>query len=793
MVTATIQADLRADNFLVVCAALQAACRAAAPELVSVFLPAVVGLLRHDRDAVKRWALLALQRFVQVDASCGPEVERHLVEKLGHREPGVMAAALAGLAALVARGPVPYRGLAPYFVNILKQAAEGKLGRAWEVRRAPAPFLQIALLRLLAALCAGEGGGATAAGCAAVVAEAWRRAEALGGGVGDALVVECARTAAALITADPERADALDGLAAHSVGRLLAARDNNQRYAGIDALARLAAAPGGAVRAARHQLAAVACLRSPDATLKRRTLDLLFAMAGPHNVALVAAEVLAFLREPGGEPGARAHAAAQLADAARRLAPDARWRAATLAELLDAAGDEAAPPGGADELADALAGAPPAERAEAAAALLEVLDRPKAPAALLLAALRVAGELGPQGGADKAALADAGAAAAEARPGAGEVQAAAVEALARLGARAGRPAAGAAAAFLAAAARAADVGLAQAAAEALALADAPGAARAAAAAPPPAAIDAALPFLDGFVAAAAQAGAAPYLSLEDRIAMGVSRPRPADPFFVGGDGGGAPSTPGRSPGGGGALKFAAYAVSSAPTASPVVPPSASATAPPAAAASLGFEDLDFLGMGAAERLPSSSPSPAAAAAALAPASAARPLAEPQIVVSRPGRKWGPGAAAAPSPPPAASPSPPAAVAPSPPQQQHRSSSSGCGGGRRAEPVDPAAAALAASLFGGGGGGAAPPPRAAPAPTPAADLLGDMLSSLDAPAQAQAPAANVFDLLGSGGGTNGGAAPQDAMAALSGLSLGGVGAPPPPPAHRPGADPFEGLM
>ena len=54
-----------------------------------------------------------------------------------------MVASLCGLRELIRGNPTPYRNLAHYFTNILKQAAEGKLGRAYEYHRAAAPFVQV--------------------------------------------------------------------------------------------------------------------------------------------------------------------------------------------------------------------------------------------------------------------------------------------------------------------------------------------------------------------------------------------------------------------------------------------------------------------------------------------------------------------------------------------------------------------------------------------------------------------------------------------------------------------------
>ena len=62
------------------------------------------------------------------------------------------------------------------------QAAEGKLGRAYEYHRAPAPFVQLELLRLLGML--GAGDRSASENMYAVLAEVKRRAEPLGNNIG---------------------------------------------------------------------------------------------------------------------------------------------------------------------------------------------------------------------------------------------------------------------------------------------------------------------------------------------------------------------------------------------------------------------------------------------------------------------------------------------------------------------------------------------------------------------------------------------------------------------------------
>jgi hypothetical protein len=59
------------------------------------------------------------------------------------QDPSVMAASLCALGELIARDARPYKNLIPSFVSILKQITDGKLPKAFDYHKVPAPFIQV--------------------------------------------------------------------------------------------------------------------------------------------------------------------------------------------------------------------------------------------------------------------------------------------------------------------------------------------------------------------------------------------------------------------------------------------------------------------------------------------------------------------------------------------------------------------------------------------------------------------------------------------------------------------------
>jgi AP-4 complex subunit epsilon-1 len=699
LVVNTLARDLDSDNVLVAATALTAAARLAGPDTVPALLPAVVRALKHPKELVRKKAVLALHRFVQLDPAGEGALSRadalsHFRGALCDRDPSVMAASLPGLAALAAADPVPVRPLAPSLVSILKQVAEGRLPRAYDYHRVPAPFLQVSLIRLLSLL--GAGDPVTASHAHAVLLDAMARGVAAGHAAGHAVAAECVRTAAAIAPC-AELREAASGV----VSSFLASPARNLRYAGVAALTHLVR--GGAAPTPDQQLAVIDCLEDVDDALRSRTLELLSLMATPANVEVIVARLVAYLAACP-DDAARAAVAERARDLAVRYAPSAAWFVEAMDAVFEAGGD-AVPPRLAHDVArlvadgggDGDAAADSDLRAHAARSFLRLVRGGDAVSATrLTAAAWVLGECGEAGGASLGDVIAALASAAARGGPAADPDAAGVlvTALAKLAARAGGAAPPAVAAALRDAARAPDVALATRAAEAGAVLEAgPATARAVlvgrghdAAAPD-------LAFIDAAVGAALARGAAPHDEARAAAARGEE-----------GGGGAAPAPAPRG------LRFEAYA---APP-----PPSPRAPAPEA--------------MGA--QMP---PSPGGAS----PAPAA---AEPELTVRPPAgaRRWGPAAA---PPPRAAAPAAAAAAAPAfsatPPAPSPRAPAP-------RSPANDGRARLAASLFGASpspaGAGVPRSPFKAPATpgdgrVPVEDLLGG-LAELAAPPSASPPRA-----------------------------------------------------
>ncbi|KAL9263584.1 AP-4 complex subunit epsilon-like protein [Drosera capensis] len=364
LIVNTIQKDLRSDNYLVVCAALNAVCRLINEETIPAVLGQVVELVGHGKEAVRKKAVMALHRFYQK----APGLVSHLVsnfrKRLCDNDPGVMGAALCPLHDLIAIDPNPYKDLV------------------------------IRLLKILALL--GSGDKQASEQMYMVLGEVIKKCDTLSN-IGNAVLYECVCCASAIYP-NKKLLESAD----HAISKFLKSDKHNLKYMGIDALGRLIKISPEV--AEQHQLAVIDCLEDPDDTLKRKTFELLYKMTKSSNVEVIVAHMIDYMISIN-DSHYKTEIASRCVELAEQFAPSNQWFIQTMNKVFEHAGDLvnvkvahnlmhliAEGFGDDDDAADSLL------RLSAVDSYLKIIGEPKLPSAFLQVICWVLGEYGTADG-----------------------------------------------------------------------------------------------------------------------------------------------------------------------------------------------------------------------------------------------------------------------------------------------------------------------------------------------------------------------------------------------------------
>ncbi|QCD91267.1 AP-4 complex subunit epsilon [Vigna unguiculata] len=328
LIVNTIQKDLASDNYLVVCAALNAVCRLINEETIPAVLPRVVDLLNHPKDAVRKKAVMALHRFYQKSPSSVSHLLTNFRKRLCDNDPGVMGASLCPLFNLVSDDANSYKDLVVSFVNILKQVAEHRLPKTYDYHQMPAPFIQIKMLKILALL--GSGDKQASGHMYTVLGDIIRKSDSMTN-IGNAVLYECICCVASIYP-NPKLLEA----AADVIAKFLKSDSHNLKYMGIDALGRLIKLSPQI--AEQHQLAVIDCLEDPDDSLKRKTFELLYKMTKSSNVEVIVDRMIDYMISIS-DDHYKTYIASRCVELAEQFAPSNHWFIQTMNKVFEHAGD----------------------------------------------------------------------------------------------------------------------------------------------------------------------------------------------------------------------------------------------------------------------------------------------------------------------------------------------------------------------------------------------------------------------------------------------------------------------
>lgn len=119
------------------------------------------------------------------------------------------------------------------------------------------------------------------------------------------------------------------------MGRFLLNSDKNIRYVALNTLLRTVHADTSAVQ--RHRTTILECLKDPDVSIRRRAMELSFALINAQNIRTMIKELLTFLEKSDSE--FKAQCSSGMINAAERYAPNIRWHLDTQLSVLVAVGN----------------------------------------------------------------------------------------------------------------------------------------------------------------------------------------------------------------------------------------------------------------------------------------------------------------------------------------------------------------------------------------------------------------------------------------------------------------------
>ncbi|GBG64377.1 hypothetical protein CBR_g41578 [Chara braunii] len=329
LVTNSLKNDLNHSNQYIVGLALCAMGNICSAEMARDLAPEVEKLLSNSNSYIRKKAALCAIRILRkvpemVEFLLGPATGL-----LSDRHHGVLIAGISLAIVLCNSSPVAlehYRKQTPTLVRILKSLVISGYAPEYDVAGITDPFLQVKVLRLLRLV--GKGDAESSDLMSDILAQVATNTES-NKNAGNAILYECVQTIMAV-----ESISGLRVLAINILGRFLGNRDNNIRYVALNTLVKVVAVDTQAVQ--RHRQTIVECVKDSDVSIRRRALELVYALVNEHNVKTLTKELLEYLKVSDLE--FKSDLTSKISSLVQRFAPSKQWHIDTMIRVMSEAG-----------------------------------------------------------------------------------------------------------------------------------------------------------------------------------------------------------------------------------------------------------------------------------------------------------------------------------------------------------------------------------------------------------------------------------------------------------------------
>ncbi|RCI06655.1 clathrin associated protein complex large subunit [Rhizopus stolonifer] len=330
LVTNSLKNDLNHSNMFVVGLALCTMGNISSSEMARDLCSEVEKLMGSSNTYIrKKAALCALRVILRV-----PELAENFISRskslLNDRSHGVLITGITLVTEMCQQNPdnIPiFRKAVPLLVRHLKNLASAGFSPEHDVTGVTDPFLQVKILRLLRILAKDDREASESMND--ILAQVATNTEN-NKNVGNSILYETVLT---IMNIQSEAG--LRVLAVNILGKFLSNRDNNIRYVALETLNKTVGIETQAVQ--RHRNIILDCLRDGDISIRRRALELSFALINEGNVRVLTRELLAFLEVADTE--FKQGMTTKISLAAERFAPNQRWHIDTMLRMLKLAGN----------------------------------------------------------------------------------------------------------------------------------------------------------------------------------------------------------------------------------------------------------------------------------------------------------------------------------------------------------------------------------------------------------------------------------------------------------------------
>ncbi|CAO3696730.1 unnamed protein product [Rhizopus stolonifer] len=330
LVTNSLKNDMNHSNMFVVGLALCTMGNISSSEMARDLCSEVEKLMGSSNTYIRKKAALCALRVI----SRVPELHENFISKskslLNDRSHGVLITGITLVTEICEQNPeniTIFRKAVPLLVRHLKNLTSAGFSPEHDVTGVTDPFLQVKILRLLRILAKDDREASESMNdILAQVATNTENAK----NVGNSILYETVLT---IMNIESEAG--LRVLAVNILGKFLSNRDNNIRYVALETLNKTVGIETQAVQ--RHRNIILDCLRDGDISIRRRALELSFALINEGNVRVLTRELLAFLEVADSE--FKQGMTTKISLAAERFAPNKRWHIDTMLRALKLAGN----------------------------------------------------------------------------------------------------------------------------------------------------------------------------------------------------------------------------------------------------------------------------------------------------------------------------------------------------------------------------------------------------------------------------------------------------------------------